>query len=826
MSSTYPFAGKNCDIVLVVNSIRYPLMLYPKNSLRGYSEGDASDWAPRVASGPPTYSDLDAYNMITQEGWEHGFGFVEFADELGYAYSEVNLGGAEAYPKSGVDTRRGGVVQLATTIASSDATGYRVNKFADYGTSMYAACQDDGGVGTYTGSAWTFNRDINGDTVNEDCYDLLDAGDFLFACIESPATSTVVDSYASGDDGYAELYGANWEAQTFLTSSAYTIAQVGLKLRRVGSPGTVTVSIRATTAGVPSGSDLASGTTNGNKLTADAGGEWKKITLTTPYDLVTATTYAIVVRATGGSATNTIRWRADTSSPTYTNGSRCTSTNSGTDWTADTTDDFMFRTYANADCCIFRSPDGTVWDEVNLSSTDYPRDRRYLAKGGGYLWSSEKDGNRLQYDSNADGSGFQDWEDDPVHIIVGASDVPITSLCWWKTNMYVGKEDSLYMITEQMTPILVLPFHNERATWNFKDMCVGSDGYLYFIIRDRIYRYAGNQPIDITPGHWGIEQEPGTTTYELFTITPTKKRKGGTALATGTKPPYVYYNKFHSMCKVGGEIWVVGRTSGNLRHWLAWNGRGWHHLYTLTDSDNAVEACYYSTALSKVFCSLDLTTNAIHSVQLNTGSNWPYASYPTGDTSTRIIYFSKMHLGLLEVVKYLDSLKTRCYALEYAAEGDQVQIEFEYQIDEDGTWRDIATNPLRTEGMESTDFPSTYNTCKVFQLRAKLTTNDSAKTPYLDAFAVKLVPRPSTIYQYPLTIEVRDDQTMLDGSTNPFDARQIKAALRAARDSQVPITVETPWESKTVMVRTYSFSGLGYEDNVPVGVAVLSMIEM
>ena len=397
--------------------------------------------------------------------------------------------------------------------------------------------------------------------------------------------------------------------------------------------------------------------------------------------------------------------------------------------------------------------------------------------------------------------------------------------------MWVGKEDSLYMITEppSMVPVQKLNFEEERASWNLQHMTVGADGYLYFIVRDKIYRYAGTQPINVTPGHWGIEQSPDAFS-ELITSGTIAGGKGKATIrwewvASGTKPPYVKYVKFTSMCRVGSEIRVAGKTSGDMWDWLAWNGRGWHKPYDLSNNVD-IEAAYHSVALNKMFVSVGGATKKTYQVALNTGSDWPYADYPHNDTTTRTIYFSKMHLNLLEIVKYLDSLKARCYALEYAAEGDQVQIEFEYQIDEDGTWRDIGTTPLRTEGISQVDFPTTNNTCKVFQLRAKFTTNDAAKTPYLDAYAVKLLPRPTTIYQFPLTLEIRDKQTLLDDSTNEFGALQLKDALRDARDSQTPVTLETPWESKTVFIRTYSFVGSEYQDGTPVGIATISCQEM
>jgi hypothetical protein len=115
------------------------------------------------------------------------------------------------------------------------------------------------------------------------------------------AYSGLREYYASGDDtGDGAIYGNNWQAQTFTTQDAYRITSVRLKLYRSGNPGTVTVSIRATDAsGHPTGSDLCSGTTDGNTLTIDTAGEERDISFGAGYPLAISTRYAIVVRAAG-----------------------------------------------------------------------------------------------------------------------------------------------------------------------------------------------------------------------------------------------------------------------------------------------------------------------------------------------------------------------------------------------------------------------------------------------------------------------------------------------------------------------------------------------
>jgi hypothetical protein len=150
----------------------------------------------------------------------------------------------------------------------------------------------------------------------------------------------VYERYQAGDDASLGIYGANWEAQTFTPGIAHNINRVQLKVRRAGSPGAVTLGIRATTANLPSGADLTSGTFDANVLPTDKD-IWLIVSFAS-FALAAGTRYAIVVRAPSGDADNYLAWRADVTSPTYANGARCYSADSGASWTEDATRDLIF----------------------------------------------------------------------------------------------------------------------------------------------------------------------------------------------------------------------------------------------------------------------------------------------------------------------------------------------------------------------------------------------------------------------------------------------------------------------------------------------------
>lgn len=161
--------------------------------------------------------------------------------------------------------------------------------------------------------------------------------------------STRYQYYITGDDASAGCFGVQWLGQTFTPAIAHKIESVKLKLYRVGSPGTITVSIRATDGGGdPTGADLCSGTTDGNVITTNTNGAWYEITFTTGTNLSIGTIYAIVFRATAGDASNKVLVRHDNSSPSYAGGEYEISGDSGSSWTPFATSDFMFEEWGTA----------------------------------------------------------------------------------------------------------------------------------------------------------------------------------------------------------------------------------------------------------------------------------------------------------------------------------------------------------------------------------------------------------------------------------------------------------------------------------------------
>ena len=174
---------------------------------------------------------------------------------------------------------------------------------------------------------------------------------------------TKYEYYNTGWDSYLLVQGVAWVSQTFTASSAHDVSQIKILIFRGSaamSPGTVTVGIRAVDgSGHPTGSDLTSGTFNGNTVTTDAAGEWISVTLL-EYTLASGIQYAIVIRAPNGGPGDYLCWQRDVSSPTFTGGNLEYSIDSGVSWTAYTGSDMMFEVWGV----------GTVDTPTNVSPAD------------------------------------------------------------------------------------------------------------------------------------------------------------------------------------------------------------------------------------------------------------------------------------------------------------------------------------------------------------------------------------------------------------------------------------------------------------------------
>ena len=174
--------------------------------------------------------------------------------------------------------------------------------------------------------------------------------------------TTVYEEYLDSSQTN-NIYDVLWQGQTFTPSISHNVTSAWLMLARAGSPGTVTVSIRATSAGKPTGGDLCSGTTDGDTLTTNATEcEWRQFTFSSGYYLSADTQYAIVARAIAGNTSNWAYFKCDYTSPSYAGGTKIYSGDSGVNWTTESNGDTTFMEYGTLAWTL----SGTATPEENI----------------------------------------------------------------------------------------------------------------------------------------------------------------------------------------------------------------------------------------------------------------------------------------------------------------------------------------------------------------------------------------------------------------------------------------------------------------------------
>lgn len=129
-------------------------------------------------------------------------------------------------------------------------------------------------------------------------------------------TEDALDNYGNHPDFETTtpvIYGSNWWCQEVTpTHSVTNISGVCLKMYRLGSPGTITVSIRTT----KSGGDLRSVSRSANTFTTLTTGRKEWFNFSSSLILTGSAHYYIIVRVPGGSMyLNWVRWLVDAGNP-------------------------------------------------------------------------------------------------------------------------------------------------------------------------------------------------------------------------------------------------------------------------------------------------------------------------------------------------------------------------------------------------------------------------------------------------------------------------------------------------------------------------------
>ncbi|HZF08262.1 MAG TPA: carboxypeptidase regulatory-like domain-containing protein [Thermoanaerobaculia bacterium] len=155
---------------------------------------------------------------------------------------------------------------------------------------------------------------------------------------------TVDQSNTAGTTTGTSFGTASWGGQTFIPAVTGQLVKVDVQLFCNGCTGTtpnLTLSIRNTSGGLPTGADLATATIPGF---SNGAGVYYTGSFGSPATLTSGTQYALILRPVATPSVGGYFWIRSSPS-TYANGQRVISTDNGATWTADSTRDFNFKAY-------------------------------------------------------------------------------------------------------------------------------------------------------------------------------------------------------------------------------------------------------------------------------------------------------------------------------------------------------------------------------------------------------------------------------------------------------------------------------------------------
>lgn len=181
----------------------------------------------------------------------------------------------------------------------------------------------------------------------------VDGMEWLSMAKVAPAMLRQYEYYIGTKSSSYQIKGDTWQGQTFTVGNVgpsednYAV-HVKLWMRRYGTPGDLTVSIKAVDGdGHPTGDDLTS-VTVGEAYVSEDDDDWYIFTFATQPALIADTQYAIVVKALSAVGDNRYAAWFDMTSPTYGGGNLELSSDGGASWSSETTRDMNFEIWGRS----------------------------------------------------------------------------------------------------------------------------------------------------------------------------------------------------------------------------------------------------------------------------------------------------------------------------------------------------------------------------------------------------------------------------------------------------------------------------------------------
>lgn len=774
-----------------------------------WSGKDIVDFSPRasIPGGGVIYSDMSLYQPIAMLDWSHGFGFIWHTDEAGYMYTDGSI-----------DTRHSGLVTLMATSTLSDATGAsNVRKTGGlvFPVDNYLYTWGASGVRRYNGSAWQavpwsrvqFDAKTEGvktaagepaEVISHDPGVITDAlvtvclmceGNitidaityggvamtlidsittapkmFLYALclgdIDGTAKDVSVDLSADTDWGYSIVTweGAHQTIGTAIPAAGVTKAEeTGVALVTddiTVTDGCMTVlyvykvdSTNAAVIGTGQTSILNQDDASATTYSYDGSYETPSAA-----DVIEAQSYTW---AGGNENAKTISFRIVPISASaeinfmYTNGQYL----------------FVFPEGERPryTAAVTATPSAYDWSVTgtNGRSIDYASALTY----GGYTWAG-KEGAAYAYKSSSATLATLNGDpaDDTAEIAVGAGTEGPKWLVSFADELFAARNDGLWTLdTTNNLASLRLPYQSEYSSLNFAG-CISSGGYLYYPIRNKLFKWTGSSVTDITPQRLSNDF------------------------------PYTVYSQFENFCTFDDWLFYTARTSETTytEAIIAYDGVGHHVLAEpITDGNTstnikAITMMVFDPQTNRLWYHIDddtADTNNTYYIPFRSDSPYAYASYPT--TGTHQLVTSRIDAGFRRVAKSFPAMwieTDNCTSSRY--------IRVKYSLD-GGSW--VTWVDVKTDGVQRLSFPggALSQEFNYIQFAFQFITTSSSYTPVMEGATLMVMLRPEVLYGYSFEVTLAKDM-LTGGYEERRTPENIKKQLRDLRDSKYPIKMITP----------------------------------
>jgi len=747
--------GGTDDILLTIGGQTYGVKLLEKRG--AYAEKDVNAFSPKITTGELGYSSLDIWSVIAQADFRHGFGHRIFDDPSGYHYTEGSI-----------DTRHKDVVQLATAIKPSDEDlSTPVAQFMDYKGYVWAVTGAGLRVFDPNDSTWAACSDTLVDA--ENCVGLLNNGTYLFvARYDSGTPLELVRTAAPGSPNPED---ADFVTAGQASAKNFQFLVMGGGRMWANEYGKPYVHFSATL----DGSDWEGDANDPNRTWVGPGdipitamcwfqdflyvaredGLWAISPEEDPPVARQVMNWSNERRTTDGAGM--MVWKDKLIIPigpqliAFTGRTVSNITPPAVGHT------FPYQSYGNFASLATFGPylyvAGEVAGEGALSSVCLRPD----ANGATIEWDVDFGSNYQQVDEDAP---------DYFSTFVYSNGMTV------KVDLYSLTSSGLGSGTIKGVTVKVV------------GCAFGGDGYLKGAIRTGDSNFYHGSELTVGSSwevcSWSWAKNPDTGL--AWTIPEIE------ALQAGMRGHCSSANATLNVTQVYVEVSYEATLPTTL---LCFDGSAWHNLGSL---DSGGKCLGFSAKSDRLWINDYDASAANHNtryMKTQERSFLPANDYPTAGTHS--LYISRIDAGLKVVDKCLKTLfmhTNNCISTRY--------IKVYYRTTGE-TWIELGT--VTQSPLQELDLANVVG--KYMDLRFDFVTDVATETPVLEAYAVKHLARPPTIYGYTLTLDIgnavlRTGRTVDQAQTG----RALRSALYAARDSAVPITVENLFNESRQMIVT------------------------